>query len=110
SLCVMSLPLPPPTLSLPLHPYTTLFRSSYNHLENMLFAMGKDNDPFSDEAWDYVEQFLDNLDGKIASSSGNVHKGVADGEYTVGERKSTRLKSSHVSISYAVFCWKERIG
>lgn len=58
--------------------------SSYNHLENMLFAMGKDHDPFSQEAWDYVEAFLKNLDGKIASSSGNVHKGVADGEYVVG--------------------------
>lgn len=66
------------------HGDATSSSSSYNHLENMLFAMGKDNDPFSDEAWDYVEQFLDNLDGKIASSSGNVHKGVADGEYTVG--------------------------
>jgi len=58
--------------------------SSFNHLENMLFAMGKDNDPYSQEAWDYVAKFLDNLGGKIASSSGNVHKGVADGEYVVG--------------------------
>lgn len=66
------------------HGDATSSSSSYNHLENMLFAMGKDNDPFSDEAWDYVGQFLENLDGKIASSSGNVHKGVADGEYTVG--------------------------
>src|SRR5690625_661618 len=66
------------------HGDATASSSSFNHLENMLFAMGKDNDPFSDEAWDYVEKFLENLDGKIASSSGNVHKGVADGEYTVG--------------------------
>lgn len=58
--------------------------SSYNHLENMLFAMGKDHDPFSDEAWAYVEKFVANLDGKIASSSGSVHKGVADGEFVVG--------------------------
>lgn len=66
------------------HGDATSSSSSYNHLENMLFAMGKDNDPFSDEAWQYVEAFLENLDGKIASSSGNVHKGVADGEYYVG--------------------------
>ncbi|GIP36505.1 ABC transporter substrate-binding protein [Paenibacillus sp. J2TS4] len=58
--------------------------SSFNHLENMLFAMGKDKDPFSQEAWDYVEAFVNNLDGKVVSSSGNVHKGVADGEYYVG--------------------------
>src|SRR5690625_262617 len=66
------------------HGDATASSSSFNHLENMLFAMGKDNDPFSDEAWDYVEKFLEILDGKIASSSGDVHKGVADGEYVVG--------------------------
>src|SRR5690625_6586976 len=26
---------------------------------------------------------------------------------TIGDRKSTRLNSSHVAISYAVFCWKK---
>src|SRR5439155_17585597 len=25
-----------------------------------------------------------------------------------GDRKSTRLNSSHVAISYAVFCWKKK--
>lgn len=66
------------------HGDATSSSSAFNHLENMLFAMGKDHDPWSEEAWDYVEKFLENLDGKISSSSGNVHKGVADGEYTVG--------------------------
>src|SRR5207249_9859332 len=28
--------------------------------------------------------------------------------YVVGDRKSTRLNSSHVSISYAVFCLKKK--
>src|SRR5699024_12157401 len=28
-----------------------------------------------------------------------------DNEIRSGDRKSTRLNSSHVSISYAVFCW-----
>src|SRR5438067_9362644 len=28
--------------------------------------------------------------------------------YSVGDRKSTRLNSSHVSISYAVFCLKKK--
>src|SRR5699024_12220813 len=28
---------------------------------------------------------------------------------SVGDRKSTRLNSSHVSISYAVFCLKKKI-
>src|SRR5699024_11354186 len=42
------------------------------------------NDHMSEQAWDYVDAFLDNLDGKVLNSSGDVHKGVADGEYTVG--------------------------
>lgn len=66
------------------HGDSTTSSSSFNHLENMLFAMGKDHDPMSEEAWDYVDKFLDNLDGKVLTSSGDVHKGVADGEYTVG--------------------------
>src|SRR5690625_5336380 len=28
----------------------------------------------------------------------------------VEDRKSTRLNSSHVAISYAVFCWKKKIN
>lgn len=57
--------------------------SAFQVLVAMLYGMGN-GDPFSDEAWDYVTKFLENVDGKIASSSGQVHKGVADGEYPVG--------------------------
>ncbi|WAA13096.1 ABC transporter substrate-binding protein [Fervidibacillus halotolerans] len=55
--------------------------SAFAHLTNMLLAMGGYE---SDEAWDYVKQLLEIMDGKVASSSGAVHKGVADGEYVVG--------------------------
>lgn len=58
--------------------------SAFQQLVNMLYDMGKDNDPNSDEAWAYVDKFIQNLDGKMASSSGTVHKSVADGEYPVG--------------------------
>src|SRR5699024_11601371 len=35
---------------------------------------------------------------------------IAEGRFIpVGDRKSTRLNSSHVSISYAVFCLKKKI-
>src|SRR5690625_7058721 len=37
------------------------------------------------------------------SSSNNDENGVA-----AGDRKSTRLNSSHVAISYAVFCLKKK--
>lgn len=55
--------------------------SSYEHLINMLYAMGK-GDP--DKGWDYVDKFIQNLDGKLLSGSSAVYKGVADGEYVVG--------------------------
>src|SRR5690625_6432789 len=32
----------------------------------------------------------------------------ADGRFTLADRKSTRLNSSHVAISYAVFCLKKK--
>ena len=55
--------------------------SSYEHLINMLYAMGN-GDP--DKGWDYVEKLCRNLDGKLLSGSSAVYKGVADGEYAVG--------------------------
>jgi len=55
--------------------------SSYEHLINMLYAMGN-GDP--DAGWAYVEKFCENLDGKLLSGSSAVYKGVADGEYVVG--------------------------
>src|SRR5690625_6080652 len=33
---------------------------------------------------------------------------VRHGDYTTADRKSTRLNSSHVAISYAVFCLKKK--
>ena len=55
--------------------------SSYEHLINMLYAMGN-GDP--DKGWDYVTKLAKNLDGKLLSGSSAVYKGVADGEYAVG--------------------------
>ena len=61
--------------------------SSYYHLENMLLAMGSDPEHQgvdTEQGWDFVEKFLENLDGKIIDSSSAVYKGVASGEYWVG--------------------------
>ncbi len=58
--------------------------SAFQSLVAMLYAMGENNDPMSDAAWEYVDQFLKNLDGKMANSSSQVYKGVAEGEYVVG--------------------------
>lgn len=55
--------------------------SSFEHIINMLYAMGNGN---PDNGWDYVKSLCKNLDGKLLSGSSAVYKGVADGEYTVG--------------------------
>jgi iron(III) transport system substrate-binding protein len=57
--------------------------SAFAQLSNMLYDMGG-GDYLSEPAWDYVRRLLVQLDGKVAQSSSAVHKGVADGEYTVG--------------------------
>src|SRR5690554_7050439 len=44
--------------------------------------------------------------GTIALQGGEVF--VTDNALTGGDRKSTRLNSSHVRISYAVFCLKKK--
>ena len=55
--------------------------SAFEHLVNMLYAMGNGN---PEKGWDYVKKLCANLDGKLLSGSSAVYKGVADGEYTVG--------------------------
>ncbi|WP_314585756.1 extracellular solute-binding protein [Paenibacillus terrigena] len=56
--------------------------SAFAQLTNMLKAMGGDYE--NEKGWSYVSELIKNLDGKIASGSGAVHKSVADGEYVVG--------------------------
>jgi len=76
--------------------------SSFEHIVNILYAMGK-GDP--DKGWGYVKDLAKNLDGKLLSGSSAVYKGVADGEYTVGltfeEGAATYVKSkAPVKIVY----------
>src|SRR5438067_4899428 len=75
-----------------LFPYTTLFRSKTGapeHPDAGFFALRAD--PAAAEI------------GETGAGSGAVVGGGA-----LKDRKSTRLNSSHVSISYAVFCLKKK--
>lgn len=54
--------------------------SSYTQLVTMLFAY----EDGGEKGWDFVDDFVGNLDGTILSSSSMVPKGVADGEFPVG--------------------------
>src|SRR5690606_41669949 len=50
--------------------------------------------------WDFREAWPSRYDGPDFE--------YADSEITIEDRKSTRLNSSHVKISYAVFCLKKK--
>ena len=67
--------------------------TAYRWLTCILYVMGN-GDPESAEAWDYLEALIQNLDGKLANSMSNTHKGVYEGEYVVG------LASESNGVSY----------
>src|SRR5699024_12758568 len=83
-----------------LFPYTTLFRSSVASYRGLLLVGFFLQFPFHDHTQLFTvcgDEFLLYL--TAADRYGNV----------IGiDRKSTRLNSSHVSISYAVFCLKKK--
>lgn len=58
-----------------------LSSSSFEHIINMLYAMGNG---IPENGWDYVREFLANLDGNLVSSSKQVYQGVSDGTFAAG--------------------------
>lgn len=56
--------------------------SALEQVVNMLTAMSPSGNP--DDGWNFMQRFVENLDGKLLSSSSAVYKGVAAGEYAVG--------------------------
>src|SRR5207245_11095625 len=88
---VFLLLLPRPPLST-LFPYTTLFRSGVPAAHAFEGAAGARQD----------DRFL--RDDRAAARAGRRGHGVRRDQ----DRKSTRLNSSHGSISYAVFCLKKK--
>src|SRR5690606_42116422 len=83
-----------------LFPYTTLFRSFCGHQKSSGFAELL--------AWQLGVQPSNLLD--INFRLKDLSKPAS--RYSVhvtGDRKSTRLNSSHVQISYAVFCLKKKL-
>src|SRR2546426_3379159 len=81
-----------------LFPYTTLFRSQYQAV-GLNFALAKNDVRRAPE-----------LDHDFGGALGQAFAG-AQIERNTGpapDRKSTRLNSSHLVISYAVFCLKKK--
>src|SRR5699024_11479820 len=93
-----------------LFPYTTLIRSAGNlsaaHNQNL----NKIDADYQNQT-KQINQEIANHDQAVKSATTNVDNQInaaSDTENTAqkADRKSTRLNSSHVSISYAVFCLK----
>src|SRR3712207_8393471 len=82
-----------------LFPYTTLFRSRYEHILDVF-------DP-ADKVW--YEYYFTVTDGTNTVNT-EVRRVNVEGAGSTPEedRKSTRLNSSHANISYAVFCLKKK--
>src|SRR5256885_10860436 len=84
-----------------LFPYTTLFRSSAE--EGGQRALHRGGRVGGEGAEDHA--LGERLGGKEGGHRARRHAGrLVDG----GDRKSTRLNSSHLVISYAVFCLKKK--
>src|SRR2546426_4313148 len=85
-----------------LFPYTTLFRSR---------ARGPrrhdENDAAEGEEGSRGDRQRDRLAEKGRRERGGAH-GVGHRDRHRADRKSTRLNSSHLVISYAVFCLKKK--
>src|SRR5690348_18039073 len=83
-----------------LFPYTTLFRSGYR----TRIACS------ADLPSRHGERGCELLGGAVLSSvrSGCCLCADRNGIWNLRDRKSTRLNSSHPSISYAVFCLKKK--
>src|SRR5437773_9752984 len=102
----MSLPHPYP----PLFPYTTLFRSLEIESSRLVPVINpRDRRAFEVER---LEQRRFAVGDRIQFRDRDRALDVANG--TIGtikrldqDRKSTRLNSSHITISYAVFCLKK---
>src|SRR5256885_8488515 len=87
-----------------LFPYTTLFRS--------LWGMSNpDETPgvATEIDWPYLRKMEERLNELVPVTKGlGIRKAwAATIDYTP-DRKSTRLNSSHLVISYAVFCLKKK--
>src|SRR2546426_6050500 len=76
-----------------LFPYTTLFRSQ---LRNLLSNANK------------ATKVLAERSDEVVNLVANTNSLLTELESQSADRKSTRLNSSHLVISYAVFCLKKK--
>src|SRR5256885_11511932 len=84
-----------------LFPYTTLFRSGVGQIAGRGDLLG---DRAGDVCRRHHRRIVGAGDGDGNRASHGAAIAIVEGE----DRKSTRLNSSHLVISYAVFCLKKK--
>src|SRR5258708_27345300 len=86
-----------------LFPYTTLFRSG----RRWIWGSEKDTQRFAQQLADHpaLRNAYVTLHGDLGAGKTTL---VRHWLRALGDRKSTRLNSSHQIISYAVFCLKKK--
>src|SRR2546426_9196655 len=87
-----------------LFPYTTLFRSSGPR--NRAMRSTRRRNESATEGSGIARRYR-RLGGMSTSVVRGLHVGMVPA-YLLRDRKSTRLNSSHLVISYAVFCLKKK--
>src|SRR5207302_10481089 len=99
-----------PRLRSTLFPYTTLFRSCFSGAAPLMAATKARFEELSGgrivEGYSLTEAMMACIVNPLEGTNkiGSVGIPLPD----VEDRKSTRLNSSHVKISYAVFCLKKK--
>src|SRR5256885_4879591 len=91
-----------------LFPYTTLFRSIVHMLQENL-ERGTTTMASHSESWKYIKLEAKEERKAVLETDETSYIEIlrASGQETE-DRKSTRLNSSHLVISYAVFCLKKK--
>src|SRR3712207_6915029 len=82
-----------------LFPYTTLFRSEARRTSKTVGAVLRNE--MGRNGWEGTAAWAAGADDIAPTLVGGSKKHG-------GDRKSTRLNSSHANISYAVFCFKKK--
>src|SRR2546426_4944470 len=88
-----------------LFPYTTLFRSAGRQKQGVVGAAGE-------ELHLPLRLTIVGLEAEgkspVSLRQAGLHFGTGQARLAEADRKSTRLNSSHLVISYAVFCLKKK--